>query len=510
MSAQKQTRVNSTWFILYILLLTAHIGLVWVLPYFPTQDGPSHIYNLVILDDLLHGGKEWGEFFTYKLHAVPNLGFHLIAYPLLQLFPPLITEKIFITIHILLMGACVPFFLRSFDKPVFPLSFLVFPVIFNFNLMMGFYSYTIAIPLFLLAVSISWKFRDCSIHCKFVMTNLMGFVLYYFHLIPFIFFLLFLGLMGLLDADTLKERFTHFLKTITITSPLILNLFMYLTNGNTSQDYSYQLSPSRFFELSSELFMFSTPSFSPWQLIPAAILMFLMYLLLKETIIKSGSATVSERLLFSMVLTMLIIYFFAPFSFGGGSFFNERFPWVIFLILLPLLHAPETGISRHISMIVVASVFLMVNSIIFWQQNAIIKSFVSGLHVEIPKRAFVMTYKAKTPQWSRVDPLMHAISYYCISNKYVDIGNYETQLDYFPIRFQKDLPSFPFPEQIVFNPETIKWPNHPSIQYIFGWNVTKKDKEKLDVFFLNVWGNGLLTIWERERVSLPLVRPDLN
>src|SRR6266567_4661832 len=128
MSVQRLTCVNSTWFILFILLLTAHIGLVWVLPYFPTQDGPSHIYNLVILDDLLHGGKEWGSFFTYKLHAVPNLGFHLIAYPLLQFFPPLITEKIFVSIYIFLMGACGPFFLRSFDKPVFPLSFLVFPV----------------------------------------------------------------------------------------------------------------------------------------------------------------------------------------------------------------------------------------------------------------------------------------------------------------------------------------------------------------------------------------------
>ena len=65
----------------YILLLIAHIALIWLLPYVPTQDGPSHIYNLQILHDLLNGGKEWGEFFVYQLSAVPNLGFILLAYP---------------------------------------------------------------------------------------------------------------------------------------------------------------------------------------------------------------------------------------------------------------------------------------------------------------------------------------------------------------------------------------------------------------------------------------------
>jgi hypothetical protein len=72
----------------YVIFLAVHIGVVWLLPYVPTQDGPSHIYNLVILKDLLNGGKEWGDYFTAQLFAVPNLGFHLIAYPLLSVFPP--------------------------------------------------------------------------------------------------------------------------------------------------------------------------------------------------------------------------------------------------------------------------------------------------------------------------------------------------------------------------------------------------------------------------------------
>ena len=102
--------------IYYILLLIAHIGLIWWLPYIPTQDGPSHVYNLVILHDLLNGGSEWGDIFSYQLRAVPNLGFIFLGYPLLKFFHPLVVERIFLSLYVALMGASVPFFLRTFNK----------------------------------------------------------------------------------------------------------------------------------------------------------------------------------------------------------------------------------------------------------------------------------------------------------------------------------------------------------------------------------------------------------
>ena len=118
-------RLKSTYIYLYTVLLFAHIGLVWFLPYFPTQDGPSHIYNLVILHDLLNGGKEWGEIFSYQLHAIPNLGFNLLTYPMLHFLHPLTAEKLFLSIYIVLMGCSIPFFLHVFNKPSMPLSFFV-------------------------------------------------------------------------------------------------------------------------------------------------------------------------------------------------------------------------------------------------------------------------------------------------------------------------------------------------------------------------------------------------
>src|SRR5215470_12611130 len=92
--------------VLYLLLLSIHIGLIWLLPFFPTQDGPSHLYNLVILRDLLNGGSRWGHSFDYQIFIGPSLGFNAVAYPLLAVFDPFVVEKLFISIYVFLMGLC--------------------------------------------------------------------------------------------------------------------------------------------------------------------------------------------------------------------------------------------------------------------------------------------------------------------------------------------------------------------------------------------------------------------
>ena len=74
------------------------------------------------------------------------------------------------------------------------------------------------------------------------------------------------------------------------------------------------------------------------------------------------------------------------------------------------------------------------------------KKFLSGLKADLPKSAYVMTYKKIDSKagWPRVDVLIHAASYYGIFNGCVDIGNYETGLDYFPIHFKDTIPLLGF------------------------------------------------------------------
>jgi len=501
----------------YTIFFCVHIAFVWFLPYFPSQDGPSHIYNLVILKDLINGGVEWGSFFTYQLRAVPNLAFTLLSYPLLQSFSPLIVEKIFISIYIVLLGISTYFFIDTFNKRSILFIFFIFPVIFNFNLMMGFYSYVITVSLFLFAFSISWKIRNRSIVCKFIFFNLAGLIIFYFHIIPFILFLLSLFCITIVQSKGFKRAFFDQIKLISIISPSLLVLFLYLAKSTKSfiPDFSYLFYLPRYIYLRNDLFFLSTVTFSPWQMFPGFIFtgLFLCFFILSiYSLIKAPDygwlkirdISASDKVLICLSCFLLLIYFVTPFRFEGGDFFNQRFPWVIFIILLPLLRINKKLFSERFVMVSIASVailFFVFNAGMLWQQSYKVKKFLNGLKADLPKGAYVMTYKKRDPKagWPRIDVLMHGASYYGFYNRCIDIGNYETGLDYFPIKFKNSVPRFPSLDQIAYRSETINWSEYPSIQYVLGWEVDKNDKEKLSKFFHIIWQKEPLSIWQRKQ-----------
>jgi hypothetical protein len=500
--------------IIYLVLLALHIALVWWTPFFPTQDGPSHLYNLVILYDLLNGGREWGAYFDADLRFVPNLGFHIVAYPLISFLPPLVVEKLFVSIYIIMMGIAVPIFLRSFDRPIFPISFMTFPVVFNFTLFMGFYSYVIAVPLFLIAFAIAWKERHGRWLFRLLFLNLAGVVIFCFHLIPFVFFLIALAVAATVEKYDWRGKLAALLRLMVTVSPL-LALFLNYQIGNSHGghfDLSYLMSFQRFVDLTEHLFFFSTTTFTKAQATAAALSLFLFLFFLAVFFLDSlkssryaGSdanpLTASEKTLLLLAMAFVAIYYVAPFRLGEGSYFNQRFPWVILLILLPLLRIPgKSDQSRFASFIILCSIIpvFYFNILALRHESDRVKEFLGGLDVDLPTGAFIMGYKTKFPEWSDIDVLMHTASYYGLYKRCVDIGNYEAGLPYFPVRFKSTLPPFPSQDTIAYEPAKINWSLYPCIGYLFAWDMKQGERESLEKEFNIIKDTGRLTVWERK------------
>lgn len=496
-------------FICYLLLVVGHICIVWLLPYFPTQDGPSHIYNLVILHDLINGGKDWGEYFTYNLRAVPNLGFHLVAYPLILYFSPQTIERIYVSICILLMSTSVPVFLLAYGKRAFPLSFLVFPVVFNYTLMMGFYSFTIAVPVFLFAVSISWKIRNRSKIYKFIVLNAVGTALFYIHLIPFCLFLMSLITIPFCCRDNISNKLKNTAITVILIMPIlyVLGSYLYTDSNPGSVDSSAFFSVSNLYELICELPLFSIDTFSKWQMIPWSILIIIYIQLIRIAMIKKPETQETEeagRHALVMTCCIAVIYLVSPFTFASGTIFSQRLPWVIFLMSMPCLGVPETGFLRRFRTFIfagLASAFLICNVFVFVQQSHKVSMFLRGLSYGLPKSSYIMIYKSKGPGWSRVDVLLHAISYYGMTKKCIDVGNYETAHGYFPVHFLKGLPSFPLAQQIDYSPTTIDFLKYPFISYLLCWDISTIDEKRLSAYFHNVWQKEQMGIWRRKATT---------
>ena len=64
------------WTLTFILLVVFYILPIWVFKYFPSQDGPCHIYNSFILKHYNDPEYNFNEFFEIRKSPVPNWASH--------------------------------------------------------------------------------------------------------------------------------------------------------------------------------------------------------------------------------------------------------------------------------------------------------------------------------------------------------------------------------------------------------------------------------------------------
>ena len=78
---------------------------VWSYTFFPSQDGPNHLYNNLILHHWNDPTTVFREFYELDLTPVPNWPGTATLYALTTVFPALIAEKILISIYFIPMAA---------------------------------------------------------------------------------------------------------------------------------------------------------------------------------------------------------------------------------------------------------------------------------------------------------------------------------------------------------------------------------------------------------------------
>src|SRR5262245_58138876 len=106
------------------ILALAHLLPVWTFAYLPTQAGPCHINNAQIIKDSGNPALPYGDFFEVRMELLPNLTSHLALAALLYVIPPLIAEKVLVSIYVFGFAASYRFFLGAFGPRCVPLSWV--------------------------------------------------------------------------------------------------------------------------------------------------------------------------------------------------------------------------------------------------------------------------------------------------------------------------------------------------------------------------------------------------
>lgn len=171
-------------------LIFSLVSLLNILPlflfrYFPTMDGPSHLYNsTIILEMFLNPESIYNSYFTFN-PLIVNWLHHVILSPLQLFLPPFISEKILIGVYIVGLAYSFRSLVKIYSHNKWA-SFLIFPFIYNFLFILGFYNYCLSlIILFVTIRQFLLLYQQLSIR-KIIVFFLLTMILYYSHLFVFI------------------------------------------------------------------------------------------------------------------------------------------------------------------------------------------------------------------------------------------------------------------------------------------------------------------------------------
>lgn len=492
-----KARQLSVGYVTVIALLVIHLLPVWGFKYFPTQDGASHIYNSYVVKEY-HKHENYRLREVYELNATifPNWTSHALLVLLLYVFPPLVCEKIVLTLCIGLLPLSLFYFLNGVQKRNMVFGLVGFMFAYNYLLHMGFYNFVLSMSLFFFTVGYWWRVKDKLRLINIVVIYILLLATYLTHYHSYALLIMSLTFFAFFSSGynalrrvwghkepsqplmlRFKEGVAMFKPTLTFLGSLIpayfilFSYYFYLANahGGDSNHKGYEWLTDYFFSMKSLV------SFRDEHVLIGRVLLCFFAFAFVVTIIhriwrcyqfhtSEEWEEPGERLWLRIVTQMdgfllmavfiTAMYFIAPWSGYSGGWINDRFHLYIFLVLLPFF---AVHVNRHryvnygIAGVIIAlslwhlgynvHTYALLNRDIatalslegMYEEDTILTSEPGEWGGFSDSLGFVPKY---------VEPFGHIECLLAVKKGIAYLDNYEADTDHFPLRYkQKELPA---------------------------------------------------------------------
>ena len=415
---------------LFLFLALLQIAPVWCAPYFPTADGPAHLYNAFVMRELvLRHDNAVTRTYAIDVKPYPNLLDHVILAALLGPFPPPVAEKIFVSAIILLFLGGLWLFAGAVDPRASLFAFLGLPLAHHLLLQSGFYNFSLGAALYFVIVAVWWRRRERDDGQTIAIVALLLVLCYFAHPMPA---LLAIGTIGLLWLSALRGRHARHLLAFVPVLPL-LAWFVARERGGGG--------PSAWTAWNRLTFLAQTQdvvTFSPAQLRFGAMLCVLTVAFMLITIAIERRRREADAFLL-VLAAVFIIYELAPGSTAGGAMVLERIALFIALLPLPWLTprlSPRTRASFAIAMAIVGAaqaVYLIRHDRRLARETT---RLVRAARAIPPDSTVLPVVFDRQPKGTLLATMWHATAYAAIERRLVDLNNYEPSTGYFPVRYR--------------------------------------------------------------------------
>lgn len=170
---------------LYLTILTFIFITIFSSSFFPSMDGPAHLYNSNLLKEMMIGNSFLENYFSINRFYVPNWTSNIVMAILLLFFKGVIVEKILIISYIIGMLYSFKYLVKQLNPENEIFSLLIFPFIFSFLFRLGFYNFSIAFIFYFWIIAFWLKNYNNLNPVKLVMLFLLITILYYSNVLIF-------------------------------------------------------------------------------------------------------------------------------------------------------------------------------------------------------------------------------------------------------------------------------------------------------------------------------------
>ena len=463
--------IESSYFFLAVLLL--NILFLCLTRFYPTQDGPAHLYNTNLLKSMLLGNEFLKDYFAVNRFWVPNWTSHS-ALLLLRLFlPGWMAEKMLIAAYVSGLAFSFRFLVIQFDRERSYLSLLVFPLIHSLLFHMGFYNFSISFIFFFLTVGYYRKILDDGKALHYALLFLLFTLTYYSNVLVYSFLGLTTGTMAILHrqavphepsgtANWIKPVARRLLLLLAVTLPTLVLMVLFF---KFTPIYGNQASipPRELLKWLNDARPFIVYNYPREEIFTQqyihVLVAFLAVMLFKKISQKSWRIRFQKGdVLLVPALLSLLLLFVIPNAAGAGMM-TDRFALMFFMFLVAWF-ASRIEYSRLNHLLILVVLFAHV-ALIRQHHREAVKNMDQQARVIHHASQFLERNSVVLPVNFSDNWLQGHFANYLGADKPVMIlENYEASVGFFPLKFKGE----EFPYILLRDREElpgISWRNNP-------------------------------------------------
>ena len=398
---------------------------IWLFRYFPTQDGPSHLYNAFVLAHYFDAGSTLiRTYFALNLQPFPNWTTYPVMALLLRILPPLVVQQIILTICVISIPAAVLYMQKSFKPAADATALLGVLLAYSYIFFMGFFNFIIGAALFIVAVGFWWRRRNGR-----YLYGLYGLliVIYLSHSLTF-------GatLMAITVLAATERRTRVFFELLPAIAIFLLDAGLRAQGQPLYRSFKWHVR--------------QLPAFFAAGHISIAIVTLLLVVF--AIVYAIWHRPVHPMALVSAVL--FIAYFMLPWGLAVGwvqaGWINERLLFLTVLTLPAWIILPRPAIATTLFLIAIAG-HIGMTSVQIARLDAYIREIVKCAPLIRP-HSTIQTFFPTSNMNPQVTPTLHLTGYLGLQTDVVDLDDYEAMLSDFPLRYREPRPSRP-PDFVV-------------------------------------------------------------